>query len=128
MTRVTLVAGGVGGAKLAEGLAGIPEITLTVIGNVAEDEEFHGLWVSPDIDTMLSVFTYILCNETFLLYPSFSISNLLISINIQVPKFFNIKAPMRPIIVVNKVHIILDDVFFHDSNSLSLAYRPWSGL
>ena len=53
MTRVTLLAGGVGGAKLAEGLAGIPEITLTVIGNVADDEEFHGLWVSPDIDTML---------------------------------------------------------------------------
>ena len=53
MTRVTLLAGGVGGAKLAEGLAEIPEITLTVIGNVADDEEFHGLWVSPDIDTML---------------------------------------------------------------------------
>ena len=53
MTRVTLLAGGVGGAKLAEGLSGIPEITLTVIGNVADDEEFHGLWVSPDIDTML---------------------------------------------------------------------------
>ena len=53
MTRVTLLAGGVGGAKLAEGLAGIPEIALTVIGNVADDEEFHGLWVSPDIDTML---------------------------------------------------------------------------
>ena len=53
MTRVTLLAGGVGGAKLAEGLAEIPEIALTVIGNVADDEEFHGLWVSPDIDTML---------------------------------------------------------------------------
>ena len=53
MTRVTLMAGGVGGAKLAEGLAEIPEISLTVIGNVGDDEEFHGLWVSPDIDTML---------------------------------------------------------------------------
>lgn len=53
MTRVTLLAGGVGGAKLAEGLAEIPEISLTVIGNVGDDEEFHGLWVSPDIDTML---------------------------------------------------------------------------
>ena len=53
MTRVTLLAGGVGGAKLAEGLAEIPKIALTVIGNVADDEEFHGLWVSPDIDTML---------------------------------------------------------------------------
>ena len=53
MTRVTLLAGGVGGAKLAEGLAEIQEVTLTVIGNVADDEEFHGLWVSPDIDTMI---------------------------------------------------------------------------
>ncbi|MDA9672854.1 2-phospho-L-lactate transferase [Paracoccaceae bacterium] len=53
MTRVTLMAGGVGGAKLAGGLAEIPEISLTVIGNVGDDEEFHGLWVSPDIDTML---------------------------------------------------------------------------
>ena len=53
MTRVTLMAGGVGGAKLAEGLAEIPEISLTVIGNVGDDEEFHGLWVSQDIDTML---------------------------------------------------------------------------
>ena len=53
MTRVTLLAGGVGGAKLAEGLAEIQEVNLTVIGNVADDEEFHGLWVSPDIDTML---------------------------------------------------------------------------
>jgi LPPG:FO 2-phospho-L-lactate transferase len=53
MTRVTLLAGGVGGAKLAEGLAEIHEVSLTVIGNVGDDEEFHGLWVSPDIDTML---------------------------------------------------------------------------
>jgi LPPG:FO 2-phospho-L-lactate transferase len=50
---VTLLAGGVGGAKLAEGLAEIHEVSLTVIGNVGDDEEFHGLWVSPDIDTML---------------------------------------------------------------------------
>ena len=39
MTRVTLLAGGVGGAKLAEGLAEIPEIALTVIGNVADDDQ-----------------------------------------------------------------------------------------
>lgn len=53
MTRVTLIAGGVGGAKMAEGLAALPDVDLTIIGNVADDEEFHGLWVSPDIDTML---------------------------------------------------------------------------
>nr|WP_321457566.1 2-phospho-L-lactate transferase [uncultured Cohaesibacter sp.] len=50
--RVTLLAGGVGGAKMAEGLAALENIDLTIIGNVADDEEFHGLWVSPDIDTM----------------------------------------------------------------------------
>ncbi|MBU2874858.1 2-phospho-L-lactate transferase [Marinobacter salexigens] len=51
--RITLLAGGVGGAKLAEGLAAIcPPENLSIIGNIADDEEFHGLWVSPDIDTL----------------------------------------------------------------------------
>lgn len=52
MTRVTLLAGGVGGAKMAEGLAALPDVDLTIIGNIADDDEFHGLWVSPDIDTL----------------------------------------------------------------------------
>ena len=57
--RVTLLAGGVGGAKLAEGLATLcPPERLSIIGNVADDQEFHGLWVSPDIDTL----TYSLAN------------------------------------------------------------------
>ena len=51
-TKITLIAGGVGGAKLAEGFAALEGVDLTVIGNVADDEEFHGLWVSPDIDTL----------------------------------------------------------------------------
>ncbi|MBW5801220.1 2-phospho-L-lactate transferase [Halomonas elongata] len=51
--RITLLAGGVGGAKLAEGLSAIcPPERLSIIGNVADDQEFHGLWVSPDIDTL----------------------------------------------------------------------------
>lgn len=50
--KVTLLAGGVGGAKMAEGLAALPEVELTVICNVADDDCFHGLWVSPDVDTM----------------------------------------------------------------------------
>ncbi|MEM7423404.1 MAG: 2-phospho-L-lactate transferase [Pseudomonadota bacterium] len=49
---VTLIAGGVGGAKMAEGFAALPDVALSVIGNVADDAEFHGLWVSPDIDTL----------------------------------------------------------------------------
>ena len=50
--RVTLIAGGVGGAKMAEGLSALPEVDLKIIGNIADDAEFHGLWVSPDIDTL----------------------------------------------------------------------------
>lgn len=50
--KVVLLAGGVGGAKMAEGLASLDGIDLSIIGNVADDEVFHGLWVSPDIDTV----------------------------------------------------------------------------
>ena len=50
--NITLIAGGVGGAKLAEGLDAIENINLSVIGNIADDDTFHGLWVSPDIDTL----------------------------------------------------------------------------
>ncbi len=52
-TSVVLLSGGVGGAKIAEGLAHIDHVDLTIIGNVADDDEFHGLWVSPDIDTLV---------------------------------------------------------------------------
>ena len=50
--KITLLAGGVGGAKIAEGFDSISEIDLSIIGNVADDDFFHGLWVSPDIDTI----------------------------------------------------------------------------
>ncbi|MGB3384932.1 MAG: 2-phospho-L-lactate transferase [Marinomonas sp.] len=51
---ITLLAGGVGGAKAAEGLAAsVYASTTHIIGNVADDDAFHGLWVSPDIDTLL---------------------------------------------------------------------------
>ncbi len=47
------LAGGVGGAKLALGLARIlPPNRLTIVVNTGDDEEFHGLRVSPDLDTM----------------------------------------------------------------------------
>jgi LPPG:FO 2-phospho-L-lactate transferase len=52
--KVTLITGGVGGAKLAEGLAALlPPAQLSIIGNVGDDDEFYGLWVSPDIDTLI---------------------------------------------------------------------------
>ncbi|HYN48820.1 MAG TPA: 2-phospho-L-lactate transferase [Candidatus Nanopelagicales bacterium] len=54
MPRVVALAGGVGGAKLAHGLAAIlAPGELTVVVNTADDEEFHGLLVCPDHDTVL---------------------------------------------------------------------------
>jgi len=52
--KIVLLAGGVGGARMAEGLArALPRGALTVVANVGDDERFHGLHVSPDIDTLI---------------------------------------------------------------------------
>ena len=50
--KVVLVAGGVGGAKMAEGLAAAVDRDLTVIVNTGDDLELHGLAVWPDHDTV----------------------------------------------------------------------------
>lgn len=50
---VVLLAGGVGGAKLAHGLQAEIGSRLVVIVNTADDVERHGLHVSPDHDTVL---------------------------------------------------------------------------
>lgn len=51
---IVALAGGVGGAKLAQGLyLALPPETLTVIGNTADDFEHFGLRISPDLDTVL---------------------------------------------------------------------------
>lgn len=51
---IVALAGGVGGARLAKGLAlALPEEQLTVVVNVGDDFEHLGLHVSPDIDTVL---------------------------------------------------------------------------
>ena len=48
------MAGGVGGAKLALGLARLlPPGRLVIVVNTGDDESFHGLHVSPDVDTMM---------------------------------------------------------------------------
>ena len=53
-TRVLALAGGVGGAKLALGLAHcLPPGGLVIAVNTGDDEDFHGLHVSPDLDTMM---------------------------------------------------------------------------
>ncbi len=52
--RVALLSGGTGGARLAKGLAGVlPPEDLSVVANTADDEEFWGLLVSPDVDAIL---------------------------------------------------------------------------
>lgn len=50
--RTVLLAGGYGGSKMAHGLA-LAGAELTVIGNTADDLELHGLYVSPDLDTLM---------------------------------------------------------------------------
>lgn len=63
--KVVLLVGGVGGAKLAYGLAQIlPPENLTVIVNTGDDFSLYGLYISPDLDTI----TYTLAglvNKTF---------------------------------------------------------------
>lgn len=60
--RVTMLAGGVGGAKLAHGItlasaaqrrAGAPGVDLDVIVNTGDDLQLHGLEISPDLDTVM---------------------------------------------------------------------------
>ncbi len=51
---VVALAGGVGGAKLAVGLADeLPPGDLTIIVNTADDLSLHGLHISPDLDTVM---------------------------------------------------------------------------
>ncbi len=50
---VVCFSGGVGGAKLARGLYDVLGPDLTVVGNVGDDLEVLGLYVSPDLDSLL---------------------------------------------------------------------------
>lgn len=51
--KVVALAGGVGGAKLADGLAQVlPPDDFTVIVNTGDDFEHLGLYISPDLDTV----------------------------------------------------------------------------
>jgi LPPG:FO 2-phospho-L-lactate transferase len=51
--KVVALAGGVGGAKLAEGLAqNLPPEDLTIIVNTGDDFEHFGLQICPDLDTV----------------------------------------------------------------------------
>jgi LPPG:FO 2-phospho-L-lactate transferase len=52
--RITVLAGGVGGARFLRGLrAAVPDADITVIGNTGDDFTPFGLHVSPDLDTVM---------------------------------------------------------------------------
>ena len=62
---ITVLAGGIGAAKFLEGLAAIlPPEQFTVIVNTGDDAEFHGLHVSPDIDTIMYTLAGVVNRET----------------------------------------------------------------
>ncbi len=51
---IVALAGGVGGAKMAQGLqAALPPGDLTVVVNTADDFDLYGLHISPDLDTVM---------------------------------------------------------------------------
>ena len=51
---IVALAGGVGGAKMAQGLqAALPPGDLTVVVNTADDFVLYGLHISPDLDTVM---------------------------------------------------------------------------
>ncbi|MFQ5934599.1 MAG: 2-phospho-L-lactate transferase CofD family protein, partial [Dehalococcoidia bacterium] len=50
---ITVLAGGVGAAKFLQGLVRVVEPgDVTVIVNTGDDVELHGLYISPDVDTI----------------------------------------------------------------------------
>ena len=62
---VLALAGGVGGAKLVLGLARcLPPGDLVICVNTGDDETFHGLHVSPDLDTMMYTLSGLSNQET----------------------------------------------------------------
>ena len=62
---VLALAGGVGGAKLVLGLARcLPPGDLIICVNTGDDETFHGLHVSPDLDTMMYTLSGLSNQET----------------------------------------------------------------
>ena len=62
--KVALLAGGLGGSRLARALAEtLEQRDVTVIGNVGDDLEVAGLHISPDLDTILYTLAGLLDEE-----------------------------------------------------------------
>lgn len=51
--KVVILAGGVGGARLARGFESLDRVDTTIVVNVADDTKVYGLEISPDIDTIV---------------------------------------------------------------------------
>jgi LPPG:FO 2-phospho-L-lactate transferase len=61
---ITVLTGGTGGAKFVDGLRRIvPAEELTIIVNTGDDHEWWGLYVSPDIDSIIYVLSGLLSPE-----------------------------------------------------------------
>ncbi len=52
MRRVVVLCGGFGAARFLDGLRRIPDVDLTCIANTADDLDYAGVHVSPDVDTV----------------------------------------------------------------------------
>ena len=52
MRRVAVLCGGFGAARFLDGLRRVPGVALTCIANTADDLDYAGVHVSPDVDTV----------------------------------------------------------------------------
>lgn len=63
--NIVCLAGGVGGAKMAAGLADVvPAENLTIIGNTGDDFTHFGLQICPDLDTLMYTLAGVANSET----------------------------------------------------------------
>ena len=53
MKKITYISGGIGGAKLAKGFYALENIDLSIVINTGDDENIHGVKLSPDIDSVM---------------------------------------------------------------------------
>ena len=51
--RVTVLVGGVGGARFLLGVKALPDVDVTAVVNVGDDIWLHGLRICPDLDTCM---------------------------------------------------------------------------
>ena len=51
--KITVLAGGIGGARFLKGLRMIKNTQISVIANNADDITLHGLRICPDLDSII---------------------------------------------------------------------------